>query len=619
MAYVDSTSATGNSDTPSVAVPTGVASGDIVILACAIDAQAAVFDTGDWPSGFTELGETDITADGHTVAVGWKRLTEADSGSYTFGALGATADWVCQAVALSGRHASNPPVASSFNVQNTPQSSPITVSANGVTAVDGDDLIWISGPDVTSSGAGNGHTAPTDYTEREDAENAWANLSLATRENVSAGATGTVSGTFALSQDTAGWAAILVRVPLAGAAGGVPPITRPVSDVSAGGWTSTPLFDKVDEAVPSDGDSIQSASGPSNDICELALQTLPDPGISIGHILRVRRKKSATSNNQIDMRYRILEGATERASWTDDTNISESAFQTVERVLTTAQIDSITDYSNLRVEIRANQVAGDPAAPTFVGRSASLANTATSGADVTPAMPSGHQADDINIIVAHHSGSLGWATPSGWNVIAGLTGQNGALAQNVAVFWRREVGGDTAPAVSLAAPDNVTTVRGACMYGFRGCISTGDPWDSGAGAGPTRLNDAADDAVVDTTSITTTVANCLVFFVGAYEDDPSGGSQPTGYTTVTARTTATGTDCGIYDCNKTLSGTSTENPSTTLSGGTFANSPHCGILIALKPDPNNVSAQVSWVEFEAGEPHPMNRPNRAALNSLLRM
>lgn len=216
MAYRDSTTASGNSDTPSVAVPAGVAIGDIVILACAIDALAAVFETGDWPTGFTELAEVDITTDGQSAAVGWKRLTAADSGSYTFAALGATADWICQATALSGRHASNPPVATS-NVQNTGQSDPITVTATGVTAVEGDDLVWISAPDVTASGDGNGHAPPASFTEREDAENLWTNLSTATRDNVSAGATGNVSGTFNITQNTAGWAAFLVRIPLADA------------------------------------------------------------------------------------------------------------------------------------------------------------------------------------------------------------------------------------------------------------------------------------------------------------------------------------------------------------------------------------------------------------------
>lgn len=217
MAYRDSTNATGNSDTPSVTVPAGVTAGDIVIIAVGFDLQAAAFDPADLPSGFTELSETDITADGHTAWVGWKRLTGADAGTYTFGSVGTAADWVCQAFAFSGRHATNPPVISADSVQNTPQSPPVTVTANGVTAVLGDDLLWISAPDVTSSGSGNGHTPPATYTEAEDGELAWANLSGAYKENVSAGATGTVAGTFAMSADTAGWAAWLIRIPLADA------------------------------------------------------------------------------------------------------------------------------------------------------------------------------------------------------------------------------------------------------------------------------------------------------------------------------------------------------------------------------------------------------------------
>lgn len=216
MAYRDSTTASGNSATPSVAVPAGVQIGDIVILACAIDVLAAVFDTADWPTGFTELAESDVTADGHSAAIGWKRLSAADSGSYTFGNLGATGDWVCQATAFSGRHATNPPVASTPNVQNTAQSPPITITANGVTAVAGDDLLWASAPDVTSGSSGNGQAPPASFTEREDAENVWANLSTATRDNVSAGATGSISGIFSMSQDTAGWVAFLVRIPVAG-------------------------------------------------------------------------------------------------------------------------------------------------------------------------------------------------------------------------------------------------------------------------------------------------------------------------------------------------------------------------------------------------------------------
>lgn len=214
MAYVDSTTNSGNSTTPSVAVPTGVQAGDIVLIAVSFDLSTAAFDPGDLPTSFTELDEQSCTADGHRGWAGWKRLTGADAGSYTFGSVaGASLDWVCQAIALRGRHTTNPPVISTANIQNTPQSSPISISANGVTALDGDDLVWISVPDVTASGIGNGHTPPTDYTEAEDAELAWANLSIAYRENVSAGATGSITGTFSLSADTAGWISWLIRVP----------------------------------------------------------------------------------------------------------------------------------------------------------------------------------------------------------------------------------------------------------------------------------------------------------------------------------------------------------------------------------------------------------------------
>lgn len=216
MAYRDSTTNSGSSNAPSVAVPSGVAIGDIVILVATIDASAANFQAGDWPTGFTELQEADVTTDGHSAAIGWKRLTAADSGSYTFGNVGASADWIAQAYAFSGRHATNPPVAT-VNVQNTGQTSPNTVTATGVTAVEGDDLLWVSAPDVTGSGDGTGHTAPTDFTEREDAENLWSNLSGATRDDVAAGATGNISGTFT-HNNTAGWAAFLVRIPEGGAA-----------------------------------------------------------------------------------------------------------------------------------------------------------------------------------------------------------------------------------------------------------------------------------------------------------------------------------------------------------------------------------------------------------------
>jgi hypothetical protein len=222
MAYRDSTTASGASATPAVAVPTGVAADDIVILAATIDSTAAAFDSGDLPTGFVEMVELDLTGDGQTTWVGYKRLTGSDAGSYTFGNVGGSADWVCQAIAFSGRHTTNNPEISSNSVSNAANASPVTVTANGVTAVAGDDLLWISIPD-NRAGQGGTHTPPSSpaYSEKEDAQNGWAVLSLATKENDAGGATGTVAGVLTLTTSTSGWAAWIVRIPEAGGGGGV--------------------------------------------------------------------------------------------------------------------------------------------------------------------------------------------------------------------------------------------------------------------------------------------------------------------------------------------------------------------------------------------------------------
>lgn len=214
MAYRSSSTNSGASATPSVGVPAGVQAGDIVIVTINIDATGAAVDPADLPASFVELAETDITFDGQTAWVGYKRLTGADAGSYTFGNVNATADWVCQAYAFSGRHATNPPVVSTTAVLNTGGGgTSVSVTANGVTAVAGDDLLWICSPDVNATGAGNGTTPPATFTEAQDAENLWANSSGAYKDNVSAGATGTVSGTFNYTSN-AGYAAWLIRVPV---------------------------------------------------------------------------------------------------------------------------------------------------------------------------------------------------------------------------------------------------------------------------------------------------------------------------------------------------------------------------------------------------------------------
>lgn len=80
---------------------------------------------------------------------------------------------------------------------------------------------------------------------------------------------------------------------------------RPASDNTAGGWTTAPLYAKVDESTPSDTDYISSSGGLPE--CKLVLYPLQTPTSRDGHILKIRGK--ATSANS-KLRVRLYVGST---------------------------------------------------------------------------------------------------------------------------------------------------------------------------------------------------------------------------------------------------------------------------------------------------------------------
>lgn len=225
MAYRNSTSAGGTAYPATVAVPAGAATDDIAILAISID--VASLPTFTWPSGFTQFDAATLSGpDGHAYGSAWKRLTGADSGNYSITpSAGSGNDHLVDCALFSGRHTTNPPVASTLATNTTANSSPISVSANGVTAVTGDDLLWIGAADATSAPGGTSWSPPSTFTERQDDVNivgsGWCNGSIASKDNVSSGATGTITGTF-IATATAGWFASLVRIPAASGAASIP-------------------------------------------------------------------------------------------------------------------------------------------------------------------------------------------------------------------------------------------------------------------------------------------------------------------------------------------------------------------------------------------------------------
>jgi len=218
VAYRQSSINSANSNAaPTTAVPAGTAANDIEILLGGFDQQTATY-SGKWPASFIHLDESAITLDGQKAGISWKRPSGADTGSYAMTATpgsGVAADWALAACGFSGRDTGNPPVQSTVAVSNTNSLAP---AANGVTAAAGDDLAWLCALDRSLGTSTTVFTPPSGYTLRQSVDLGFTTIAVATIDNVGAGATGSVAGSYTLSAGTSGWAAWLVRIPATAAA-----------------------------------------------------------------------------------------------------------------------------------------------------------------------------------------------------------------------------------------------------------------------------------------------------------------------------------------------------------------------------------------------------------------
>ena len=136
----------------------------------------------------------------------------------------------------------------------------------------------------------------------------------------------------------------------------IPQEANPDSDVSLGNWTdeasgTTNIYGSIDETTASESDYVESGDTPSLDVAEFGLSNPSDPSTGEGHYVHFRYRKQG--GETIDLRVRLLQGATEIASWTY-TGISDQWIYKRE-LLTTTQANNISDYTNLRVEFRANK------------------------------------------------------------------------------------------------------------------------------------------------------------------------------------------------------------------------------------------------------------------------
>lgn len=197
--------------------PSGVSSADDLYLVVITNASAD--PVSSWPAGFTDLG-TALTvpswAGNSALTVARKPPGTSLPGSYTvsFGSLQGRAQ--AQLFAFSGRDTGS--VVVSVTDNSGSGSTTHNATLTGLTAAAGSDLLALVG--AATNSAGYSATAPTGYTEAEDAQNANDAYAVSYRNNFAGGATGSVvsSVTGGGGSDTCG---ILISIPagLAGASG----------------------------------------------------------------------------------------------------------------------------------------------------------------------------------------------------------------------------------------------------------------------------------------------------------------------------------------------------------------------------------------------------------------
>jgi hypothetical protein len=149
------------------------------------------------------------------------------------------------------------------------------------------------------------------------------------------------------------------------------------------------------------------------------------------------------------------------------------------------------------------------ALPSFVNVGAQHAATPGGG---TVALPSGIQAGDVLLLFVECNGTevvtISDAAGGTWAALPDSPVASGS-ATRLTGFWSRYNGTQTAPTIS--GPSDHTS---GGMVAYRGCVATGNPWDShaaGTGSG----------SGVSITGATSTVADCLVVAASCAGTDAS--------------------------------------------------------------------------------------------------
>jgi len=197
-----------------------------VVFASAVGANkllAIVTDdgTGDTitaPSGFTQYAtNADLTGpDSATIRAFWKDATGSEGTTFAWAS---SAGHVQVVMSEHSGRATGAPTFSAATQNTTSNATPVSASFTGVTAVANDDLVLLGAIDQTNqTDVWSVGTFPSGWTSRASVfPGDWGGAFLASKEAVSAGATGAITCTLTRTSGTGntGYGGFVVRLPAA--------------------------------------------------------------------------------------------------------------------------------------------------------------------------------------------------------------------------------------------------------------------------------------------------------------------------------------------------------------------------------------------------------------------
>jgi len=178
------------------------------------------------------------------------------------------------------------------------------------------------------------------------------------------------------------------------------------------------------------------------------------------------------------------------------------------------------------------------AAPTFVSASTYATSNGSNqsanngGTTIVTTIPT-NQADDIAVLGLGCNGSTTFSQPTDWNLLG--TSLESNAGQSTEWYWKRMTGSDTNPSSTTSVTASNTVGTFGRIWLFRGCITTGNPFEGVGNAG------TAAETTPDGTACVTTGADRFVVCLTQLDLDTawSSGHPPATWDVLGTRSTTT--------------------------------------------------------------------------------